>query len=466
MAVMRSENGAEDGNGVRMTGRFTRLRSNKAITYWIRLFLQLGRQFVEDKLLMMAQALAFQTILSLVPLLTVAFVGLNAFHLTEARDQILDKMTDVFPGMPPEFGATLLDFTQKISGGALGGFGMIITAYLGFSLFKLVEGVFNQIWRTSQKRSMVQKFMVFYAIATLLPVLTGVSLTMTSTIPSQLTALKFAAPAIVATLALTIMYKLMPMTRVRWSAALLGGGLAALAFQLAKAGFGLYVSVALVKQQGIYGAIGLLPLLFLWIFLAWVIVLFGCEISYAAQNLTALELAVQLQRSHGKHERTVLAARLLLTCATIHRDGGGAASRRNLALLFQLPEEAIERIMGVLRARNLAIEIPSDTPAYVPARPPEKITLDELFPTLSLTDGSVARSAKLDALAAEMDAWRTKRLGTLTLFDLMEAPGAVAVAMREAAAEALTEEQMAADDDFRMPGQAPSEDGQPPAPQL
>lgn len=454
------------GSAKRPMGDFRSRMTKEGPRYFGRLFLQLGRQFVEDRCLKLAQALAYQSILSLVPLLTVSMVALNAFGLTDARDQILDKMTAIFPGMPPEFGSTLLDFAGKIHGGALGSFGFLITAILGFSLFRLVEGIFNDIWRTSQRRSMVQKFMVFYAVATLMPALAGVSLTMTAKIPSGLKGLKFLGPFVVAWIGLAVLYRLMPMTRVRWSAAALGGGLAALAFEVAKMGFGWYVSVALVKQQGIYGAIGLLPLLFLWIFLAWVVVLFGCEIAYAAQNLKALELNMQIQRSQGRHERTVLAARLLLTCATIHRDGGGASSRRNLALLFQLPEEAIDRIMGVLKARNLAIEIPADIPSYVPARPPEKITLDELLPTLALTDGSAAASPRFDSLVEEMDRWRTKRLGEMTLAELLEAPGAIQDAMREAArAEGVSEQELSADDDYvvHRPSSAPPADDDEPA---
>ncbi len=412
-----------------------RLRRHKAIAYWGRLFLQLGRQFIEDRCLKLGQALAFQSILSLVPLLTVAFVGLNAFSQNNEKDLIVDKITAIFPGMPQDFSATLVGFTQKISGGALGSFGLIITAYLGFSLFKLVEEVFNEIWRTGQKRSLLQKFMVFYALATLMPVLVGASLGMSAKIPSELKGLHFMGPFLVSWLGLTGMYKFLPVARVRWSAAFLGGGLAALVFEFAKIGFATYVKVALVKQQGIYGAVGLLPLLFLWIYLAWLVVLFGCEIAYAAQNLAALELAMQLERSQGRQERTVLASRVLLTCATVHRDGGGAAKRRDLALLFQLPEEAIDRIMKNLIARKLALEIPGDSPGYVPARPPERILLGDIMPTLALTDGAPLRSPKFDALVTELDGWRSQRLGALTLADMLEAPGSVARAIERAAAE-------------------------------
>ncbi len=419
---------------VRMSG-IHRLRRHKVIAYWGRLFLQLGRQFIEDRCLKLGQALAFQSILSLVPLLTVAFVGLNAFGQNTEKELIVDKITAIFPGMPQGFSETLVGFTQKISGGALGSFGLLITAYLGFSLFKLVEEVFNEIWRTGQKRSLLQKFMVFYALATLMPVLAGASLGMSAKIPSELRGLHFMGPFVVSWLGLLGMYKFLPVARVRWSAAVLGGGLAALVFELAKIGFGTYVKVALVKQQGIYGAVGLLPLLFLWIYLAWLVVLFGCEIAYAAQNLAALELAMQLERSQGRQERTVLAARVLLTCATVHRDGGGAAKRRDLALLYQLPEEAIDRIMKNLIARKLALEIPGDSTGFVPARPPDRIGLADIMPTLALTDGAPLRSPKFDALVTELDAWRTGRLGALSLADMLEAPGTVARAIERAAAE-------------------------------
>lgn len=247
-------------------------------------------RFVEDNCLGQASALAYTTLLSLVPLLTLVFGMLSAFPAFQGMQADIQQM--LFENLVPTSGeqvqAYLMSFTQKTSQlTAIGIAFLIITALL---MVRTIDNALNNIWHTSRERSFVSSFMVYWSMLTVAPLLIGVSVFVTSYLislpllhdmvePNLLSRLLSLMPFITSTVAFTLFYMLIPNRKVPLHYALIGGTVAAILFDIAKRGFALYVTHSDVYET-IYGALATVPLFLLWIYVSWVVILLGAEITY------------------------------------------------------------------------------------------------------------------------------------------------------------------------------------------
>ncbi|MCA9667318.1 MAG: YihY family inner membrane protein, partial [Myxococcales bacterium] len=276
----------------------TRKRTHPS--YWLRLTLQIGRKWARDRCPQQAALLAFQTALSLVPLIAVSFALLNAINLLSAEKALADFIgRHVLPVSGPETVNTLIQFSRNVSTGALGVIGVVSTVVLAYMLFHTMESLFNDIWGVRNRRGLLGKFTVFYPLATLSPLLMGVSLYYTARFWRAAGIVGVVAPMFSTFIGFLLANKLLPKTRVSWRAAAAGSLVSVLLFEIAKRGFALYVDeVAFKSFKGIYGPLGLVPLLLIWIYYSWLVTLIGAEVAYTAQHLPAMEEA-ERKRLHA-----------------------------------------------------------------------------------------------------------------------------------------------------------------------
>nr|VFK37422.1 MAG: membrane protein [Candidatus Kentron sp. TC] len=259
-------------------------------------FTLLIRHFINDRCFESAGALAYTSLLSLVPLMAVSFTLLSAFPVfAEFTDKILDFIVNTF--VPANRGIVeshLRNFVEKASALTLPGLiGLLITALLSMAT---IEGTFNAIWKINRRRNLMDAFIVYWAILTLGPLLVGVSLAITSYVASlsffsdaarslgEIGALLKLLPFLSAALAFTLLYATVPYQRVPIRHAIVGGIVAAGLFELAKKGFVLFITHFLTYEV-IYGALATLPIFLIWIYLFWSIVLFGAEFTYCLGGL-------------------------------------------------------------------------------------------------------------------------------------------------------------------------------------
>ncbi|SEH04961.1 virulence factor BrkB family protein [Candidatus Venteria ishoeyi] len=247
-------------------------------------------RFVEDRCITQASALAYTTLLSLVPLMTLVFGMLSAFPaFSEIQNDIQHF---IFENFVPASGAVVQDylenFTQKTSQlTAIGIAFLIITALL---MVKTIDKALNTIWHSNRSRNPVTSFLVYWSILTVAPLLIGISVFVTSYLTSLslwsdvverhlgLQVLNI-LPFVTSATAFTLLYMLIPNRRVPMFYALLGGICAALLFDMAKRGFALYVTQSPVYET-IYGALSTIPLFLIWIYASWIMILFGAEVTY------------------------------------------------------------------------------------------------------------------------------------------------------------------------------------------
>jgi len=250
------------------------------------------RRLREERLPQVAGSLTFTTTLALVPLLTIV---LAIFTMFPAFGQVRTMVDAWFVQnlMPPAIASTisgnLTQFASKAKGlSALGAVALLFTTAATMSL---IERVFNQIWGVRQPRPWTQRLLVYWALITLGPILFGASLSFTSQLvdvtgglerdASVLATLAFTLASIAATTGgYTLLYVAVPNRHVAWRDAFWGALAAAIAFEVAKRVFGLFIR-QFPTYAIIYGALAALPLFLVWIYVTWMITLVGALLTAA-----------------------------------------------------------------------------------------------------------------------------------------------------------------------------------------
>ncbi|MEM6052833.1 virulence factor BrkB family protein [Erwinia sp. P7711] len=258
----------------------------RALWEWIKL---LWRRIDEDAMTTLAGNLAYVSLLSLVPLVAVVFALFAAFP---SFDNISTQLkTFIFNNFVPASGTVIQRYLEQFVANvtqmtAVGACGLVVTALL---LMYAIDTSLNTIWRSKRKRPIVYSFAVYWMILTLGPLLVGASLA----ISSYLLSLHWASvtgvsgmidyglrifPLLLSWLSFWLLYSIVPTRQVAGKDALIGALVAGLLFELGKKGFALYVTM-FPSYQLIYGVLAVIPILFLWVYWTWCIVLLGAEIS-------------------------------------------------------------------------------------------------------------------------------------------------------------------------------------------
>ena len=411
-----------------LTARATRRLSRRAraAVFLYRLALRILSQWARDKCPQQAAALAFQTALSLVPVTAIAFTILRAVGSLDAQSQLTAFIAErIFPHLE-DVTARMEEFSRKISIGALGGGGLIFTLVTCYSLYSYVEKIYNDIWRVGQRRTIIGKFLTFYAMVTLLPTLAGFSLYWSGRLVGAGAAPRFFAPLLIQFVALVLMNKLLPRTNVSWRASIAGAMVTGFLLETVKYAFVTYAQKIMFESySGVYGPVGLIPLVLVWIYTSWLLVLLGAEIAHSLQNLQLLEAEDRRQRGE-EPINGLLAAQLLAAVAAAHETGGKGLPKQKLSTDFGLTPDIIERIALRLKSRGLIAEVHGDIIGYIPGRAANMITLDDVLGAFRASDLEIAHGATspaLRALVAELEENRNNRIRGLTIADIYPRSG-------------------------------------------
>lgn len=392
----------------------------RVLFYFTRLGIRIVKQWIRDKPSQAAAALTYRTVLSLVPMLAIAFTLLHAVGDKQTENNLLAFIaTQVLPNMP-DLVEHLRTFATNISTNAFGIIGLLFTLYTTWSVYDEVERVFNDIWRTGVTRRLLNRVLTFYALVTLLPSLAGVSLYLAGRFAGEAGA-QFLGPLGIQFTALFLTNKLLPNTNVRWTAALIATLVTGLALELLKMGFVAFAKRTLLENyQGVYGAVGMIPLLLIWIWLSWWLVLLGAEIAHATQNMKRLE-AEDRRRTGDEPVNGLSAAQVLALIAADHKRGGTGLTREALSEAFGLTPQAIDQICDRLKARKLVAQVHGDKEGYIPGRNASDILLDDVLVSFRATDLEMAAgrtSPALRNLIADLERTRRDRIAGVTIADL------------------------------------------------
>ncbi|MBV6323807.1 YihY family inner membrane protein [Duganella sp. HSC-15S17] len=250
------------------------------------LFLFAQRRLREESLPQVAGSLTFTTVFALVPLLTIALAIFTTFPLFNAFRSSLEAYF-VQSVMPKSISTTILNYLTMFASKAtrLSAVGAVALIFTSIAMMNLIERVFNRIWRVRAERRWTKRILVYWAIITLGPLLIGVSLTLSGRVFMATSDLIGDVPVVgaliytVLSLALTtagftLLYVAVPNRDVDWYDGAWGGLVAGLAFEVAKRGFAVFIT-QFPTYSKIYGALAALPLFLLWVYVSWLITLFG-----------------------------------------------------------------------------------------------------------------------------------------------------------------------------------------------
>lgn len=262
-------------------------------TVWqmLRLYLQ---RCQHDQIGMMGGYLAYISLLSLVPLLGVAFSILQAFPVFASLRVDLERFlyANFLPQKGDELQGYINGFIDNIS--QMTTVSILVLVFVAIMLLHNIDKTLNKIWRVHKRPRLIISLSIYWMILTLGPILLGVSIALTSYLATlthmadDYTAglsshLLTLAPYGVSLLAFFMLYQLVPNLKVRYQHAFWGALLASVLFEMLKTGFALYIA-HFATYQAIYGALASVPLLFVWIHLCWLVVLLGAELTACMQE--------------------------------------------------------------------------------------------------------------------------------------------------------------------------------------
>jgi len=256
---------------------------------------RLTHRFIKDKCIQRASALAYASLLAIVPLMVLGFSVFTSFQAFDTisghvRGALLEYLIPTSQEVVQNYLGSITDKAGTLS--IFGIIGLLITAT---ALLNTMEEAFNDIWRISRKRPLFSKFITFWSLLTLSPILLGASISITSyfaALPiiqnvaegaSAIQHIPFLLPWLISSGAMTALYMALPNTSVPMRHALIGGMIAGALFELSKLGFTFYVT-ELANYEKIYGALGTLPVFLVWLYLVWVVVLVGAEATFCLQH--------------------------------------------------------------------------------------------------------------------------------------------------------------------------------------
>lgn len=417
-------------------------RKRATVLFTIRLFIQVWKGLVADKCLQQASSLAYKSVLSLVPSVAVALSVVKAFGGFEGSESavVVFLSRHLLAVSPDTVAEYVTRYTDQLSFGAIGGVGVAVLFIVAVSLLDTVDRTLNDIWRSKVRRGWVARFTTFYAVITLGPVLLTLSLYQTARLHSVLGGavsggpFPYLLPTMVTWAVLLLCYKLFPTARVKWTRAMAGAAVAAVGFEAVKYGFNVYVAELLLSSYNrIYGAMALVPLFLVWVYVVWIIVLFGAELAFTLDNLGRLvhdEEEARFAKLGGFERHAIvnefLAIRVAVAVARRWDGGEGGATADEVRAGLALPHGAAAETLGRLVAAGFLLELDSaDTPVFLPARPLRRIPLAALaaaFRERHLDSGRVRPDGPMEASLEAAERALRDSLKDTTLADLVE-PG-------------------------------------------
>lgn len=396
------------------------------------------RSFFDRDLQTKSAALTFSTVLAIVPAFALLFAIGRGFGFQNLLEEQL------FINFPAQknfitFALKFVDsYLNEASQGIFVGVGLIFLLYTLISLLYDIETAFNQIWDIKKERSLYQKITDYIAICLLVPVMmicsSGVSIFMSSTLQSNthftfLTPLVNvaleASPFILAFLAFTISYCLLPNTKVKFKYAATAGAICAVMFQVLQMLFlsgQLYVS----KYNAIYGSFAFLPLLLIWLQFSWIILLFGCALSYSFQNIFTFNFLDNPVPPSQNLERKVTLIIMGAISQRFHAELP-PLTLQEISFGYQLPIRMVNRISERLRQADLVNFVSNDPdhPALAPAIEPESLTVGNVLKKIDLVgnnDFIPGFKSLYSPTIKEIDEWMGKCFEDLESVHLNEIP--------------------------------------------
>ncbi|MDP2122900.1 MAG: YihY/virulence factor BrkB family protein [Parvibaculum sp.] len=411
------------------------------------------RELVGGALSLRAMSLVYTTLLALVPALAIAFAIFRAFGFDSYIETIMADFLSPLGDQGAEITARMMEFVQRVNVNVLGTVGFAFLLYTVISLINKVEAAFNSIWHVEASRSFARQFTEIVSMGILGPliVLTAIGI-MAGAISNSFIGdiaeywlvvylveqSSKLLPFAVLIAAFTFIYMMIPNTRVRFDAALVGAVVAGITWGAAGWTFATFV-VKSAQYVAIYSAFASLVFFMIWLYAAWLILLGGCAIAFYYQNRSYLSAQSGINPlTLSQLDRMAVQALLLI------HDAFDRAStpwtEEALARRLHVPMEAMGEIAGALCTAGLVTFSSGNPSRFVPTRPADKTRIADVMAAVRaqrykrrVDDTTLAHEPRVEAFFGTLAAREAELADTTTIAALLAAEEPAPVADTTAA---------------------------------
>lgn len=361
----------------------------------LRMIIVAVKGYTEDKLYLLASSLTYYSLLSLVPLLALVFAFSKGFGWEEPLKKEILKST----GGNTEVWDYIFQFTDQLiantQGSWLAGIGSLLLIYSVWNLMSVIEESFNSIWSVKKGRTLIRKFTDYFAIIIIAPALVIVSSSLTIYIKSAVHDLTDTfeiiswfnpiidlgfklTPYFFIWLVFTMLYVIMPNTKVSWKSAIIAGVIAGTAFQIFE---WMYISlqIGVSRNNAIYGSFAALPLFLFWLNISWFIVFVGAEIAYANESTDEFKADIEAKGLSDRNKK-ILSLAIMKEIVLAFNRQEKIPDAFVLADKFQISLKNIQNLLNKLSDLGWLIEVSDEEEDYfIPSTDSSNIRVWELL---------------------------------------------------------------------------------------
>jgi membrane protein len=383
--------------------------------------------FSRDLCPLRASALTLYTLLSIVPVIALLFGIAKGFGFEEKLEQQLMEQASDQDSMMLQ----LIEFSQNMlsstKGGVVAGIGIVVLFWTVIKVIGNIEESFNHIWKIQNNRDMARKLSDYLALMMLAPVMLIASSSITVFVKTQITwlvevinlpafgtkmvvyAMSF-SPLVIMSLLFTFVFVFMPNQKINIRAGFIAGVVTGVMYQLVQWAY-LTLQIGASSYNAIYGSFAALPLFIIWLQMGWIVVLFGCEISFFIQNFDSY-------RHNEKFSNLSFSLRKNIALQVCHNivmrfsNGEEAPDAEQIAKELALPLSVIQKAIAALKDSNLIVELnvlENEEIIYQPSRDINSLTISAVINALETSGRNIVpemqgceRFSQLDASAEKM----------------------------------------------------------------
>ncbi len=406
----------------------------------VRTVVILVRDMAAGQLTLRAMGLVYTTLLSIVPLLALSFSVLKAFGVTNQIQPMLLSLLEPLGVKGVEVALRITGFIENMNVGVLGAVGLVLLLYTSVSLIQKIEESLNYIWHAPRPRPLGERFTRYLTVLLIGPLLVFAALAVTASLLDNAVIRSLMAvdllgqtvqvvsrmvPYLLIIVAFTFVYRFIPNTRVRFWPALIGGAVGGIAWQSAGWLFALFIAGS-NNYSAIYASFAILILFMIWLYISWLVLLFGASAAFYVQHPEYLYLRGGEPRlSNRMRERLALSAMEQVTRRFLA--GEAAPTQHVLTQLLRIPTHALTVVLDALEDNGLLIVSGDEPPSYLPARDPGQILVGEVLKTVRaagedryLSPAAIPSESVVESLVVRLEQAADAAVAGLSLRDLVQ----------------------------------------------
>lgn len=383
----------------------------------LRIFYATGRDLSGGLPSLRAMGLVYTTLLSMVPLLAVSFSVLKGFGAHNQLEPALINLLEPLGEKGLQVSMQVISFVDNMKVGVLGSLGLLLLIFTVLSLMKKIESAFNHTWRINVTRNIIQRFSNYLSVILVGPLLlftaTGLSASLNTSLVvdkllsiepfgTMLLILGESIPYILTAITFTMIYMLIPNTKVNFKSALFGGVVATILWKMVGALFTVFI-VDSTNYTAIYSTFAILIIFMLWIYASWLIVLTGAAVSYYHQNPECTKTQSQIVQLSCRLREKLALTIMQIIAASFHNNEATWTTKM-LAKKIKISEQSVAMVCSSLLENKLLTNAGENSNYYLPCKSLENISLDMILNAArSIEETPLLLPSNIESVAAVDD---------------------------------------------------------------